>query len=314
MHRVAVLGEEDQGLRFRDAFRDMTPKEVEGPLNATGGIFCWNPRFQDYWKMGSAFLVENTKGELRVVTNKHVITEGTPTEEFLHHTSTDTTCYFTPLSILFITYQQEKPCVWVFRRQNTRMYVAFPGQLVGCLKKKDWVYELLGADNFPSVAVEGNNMADIAILKFKDETPESKPLRMVKLENGTFRVLKKGEETFLEIENRGLYRGFSSKWPSHVNKQSCSIYPKRPLPQLYGDTVDILIMDCHNIHGFSGGPVIFQNTEDPEDFFTPCIQLGTGFVRSQLTGRTSFRRSFHEKRSVNLCQRVTDEMLELIEE
>ena len=199
---AAVLGENDRGLRFKEAFRNMTQAEVDGPLNAGGALFCWHQVFQDYWKQASAFLVRNSKGELRIITNKHVVTDSSRGFEHLHRESTATTCYFAPLSILFTAYQHKKPCLWLFRRENTRMYLAYPGQLLGCLKRKGLVYELQVEKNFPRTSVGGDRFADVAILKFKKKTPVTVPLKLVALPVGSFAVEKRGEGNFFATQRR----------------------------------------------------------------------------------------------------------------
>ena len=69
---------------------------------------------------------------------------------------------------------------------------------------------------------------------------------------------------------------------------------------------NIMFTNCHTVEGFSGSPLIFTNQE-----------TGEREVRCVISGEVSFTGEegtvFNESRSVNVCQAITDKVLDLLE-
>ena len=295
LHRVGILGEKDHGLKFDDVFRKLEPREIKpgGPYEATGVLMCWSSKLKK-WKSASGFVVRNKKKNLRLISVKHVLING-DSKDILKKRNLDTsnTCFFS----LAHEYQKGIRLCKAPKMQD----------LVNCLRWKGLAFSLLSKQHF-SKPIVFPPKADLAVLKFAGQGPKvTKPMKLKKLNaTGNFSVASGPDgRSFLRIPGQGRYVGEAMSLVANVvTQKSCSVYPRNKKDLVKND--NIMSTDCHTVRGFSGGPVAFTN-------------IGTGAVRvgCVMSGHRyasgAENTAFNKMQSVNVCQAITDEVLDLLE-
>ena len=296
LHNVAILGKKDRGLKFDDVFGRISPRYTDwgGKWEATGVLQCWASRLQT-WKRGTAFLVKNKRNELRIITVKHGTINGDSKEIFTNpNPDTNTNCFF----LLSRDYgKARKSCP----RDTPRV--------LRCAKERGLAHEISHDRNFskPINSPSQYIYTDLAVLKFKDRGPNvSKVLKLKKLKDtDNFSVERVRRKRFLKIPGQGRYSGSILAPSENVkNKHSCSVYPRKKDQIVMNDNV--MITDCHTIGGFSGSPLVFTNQETGEREVS-CV------ISSEAYKLKKKGYAFDERKSVNLCQAITDKVLDLLE-
>ena len=296
LHNVAILGEKGLGLKFDDVFRKIRHDEIRrgGRYEPTGVLQCWSSRLQ-HWKSGTAFLVKNKRQKLRVISTKHGMINGKNSLIFTDP-NPDTSTH----------------CLFLLSKDWKKMLRTCSGNLsqkLNCAKNSDLAHEISHDRNF-SKPINSTPQAihtDLAVLKFKDRGPNvSKVFKLRKLKStDKFSVEHgRGRRTYLRIPEKGRFIGMVLL-PNIgvVTIQSCSVYPRKKGHLVVNDNV--MITDCQTIKGFSGSPLVFTNQETGEREVR-CV------ISSESFGTTKGA-PFNESRSANVCQAITDKVLDLLE-
>ena len=297
LHNVAILGEKDRGLKFDDVFR----KLLEGSVvrgkkyEPTGVLKCWSDNL-NRWKKTTAFLVKNKKGELRLISTKHGITNG---EARLMHK--------------VINPDTNTDCIFMLTRDFMRALEHCPGgssRRMNCERKSGWVHDISRDRNFTKPIKKPPQIidTDLAVLKFKGPGPDvSHVFKLRKLKSTDNFSVEHGyrRDTFTKLPGQARYTG-TILAPSlgFMTKASCAVYPRKKDQIVMNDNV--MITDCHTIGGFSGSPLVFTNQETGEREVS-CV------ISSEAYKLKKKGYAFDERKSVNLCQAITDKVLDLLE-
>ena len=296
LHNVAILGEKDLGLKFDDVFRKILREIVwrGRRFEPTGVLKCWSDNL-NRWKKTTAFLVKNKKGELRLISTRHGMIDGESRlarEALNPDTNTD--------------------CVFMLTRDFMRALEHCPGgssRRMSCERRSGWVHDISRDRNFTKPIKNPPEIkTDLAVLKFKGPGPDvSHVFKLRKLKSTDNFSVEHGSSrnTFTKRPGQARYTGtILSPSLGFMSKASCAVYPRKKDQIVMNDNV--MITDCHTIGGFSGSPLVFTNQETGEREVSCVISSGT--FRLKKKGY-----AFDERKSVNLCQAITDEVLDLLE-
>ncbi len=296
---AAILGAKDQRVKFNDAFRKIKPEDIAkgGKYESVGIIYCWSPKLEE-WRPGTAFLVKNKKGALRIISTKHVLINGDSRLNFkVKYPDTNTDC-------LFWLARNNKKIFQVCREATSTL-------TFNCAREKNLVHDISRDRNFtkPISAPPQDIYTDLAVLKFTGKNPNiSNVFKLRKLKSTDDFSVDSGPyaHSFLKIPEQGLYTGRTLAPDLGVmTKASCSVYPRREGQVVVND--NIMLTDCQTVPGFSGSPLIFtsQRTGEREVRCMISVEL---YRSSEEKGA-----AFDETRSANGCQAITGEVLDLLE-
>ena len=298
LHKVAILGKH---LKEEDVFRDFKRREVQkgGKFNATGALYCLG---DDTWLGSSAFVVQNRKGEKRLITTKHSLVKGKwDTKNEARNVDISSKCNFISSEDFFDTQRDQGKCYLPdFKNDLPRMRKFF-----SCMKRHGMLHEIHLQRQ--SLKVESSKTSDLAVLKFKNSNPKVTPLKLLDLQNKSFTTEKSASGNTFLILNGERYRGLlPSGGQGRLTKKSCSVYPKNS-KQIFFRSKNKFLTDCHSLGGFSGSPFILEK-ESSGELLVPCMLAGGAWAKKSYYGY-----SFNESTSANSCIAVTDEVFELLE-
>ena len=298
LHKVAILGKH---LKEEDVFRWFKRREVQkgGKFNATGALYCWR---DDRWYISSAFVVQNRKGEKRLIAAKHSLLKGKwDTKNEARNVDISLNCNFISSEDYFDEQRRQGKCdIPELSNDFPRME-----KFVSCMKSHGIPHEI--HPDRQSLKVGYGKSSDLAVLKFKNSSPRVIPLIILNLQNQSFATEKDTNGNTFLILNGERYRGIlPSGGLGRVTKKSCSMYPKNS-KQVLSDIENEFLTDCHSLGGFSGGPFILEKERSGE-LLVPCMLEGANATKKSYIGS-----SFNENISANGCIAITDEVFELLE-
>ena len=297
LHKVAILGKH---LKEEDVFRDFKRREVQkgGKFNAIGLLDCLK---DDKWASGSAFVVQNRKGEKRLIAAKHSLLKGKWDKNEARNVDIFSKCNFITSEDYFDEQRRQGKCdISDSLKDLPRM-----GKFFSCMKSHGMAHEI--HPDRQSLKVESRKSSDLAVLKFKNSSPRVIPLTILNLQNQSFTTEKDTNGNTFLILNGEKYRGIlPSGGQGRVTKKSCSIYPKHS-KQVLSYVQNKFLTDCHSEGGFSGSPFILEK-ESSGELLVPCMLTGATAAKNSDPGS-----SFNESISANACIAITDEVFELLE-
>ena len=297
LHKVAILGKH---LKEEDVFRDFKRREVQkgGKFNATGALFCLK---ETVWHVSSTFVVQNRKGEKRLITTKHSLVDGWDAKNEARNTDISLKCNFITSEDFFDVQRDQGKCYFPDLPTNSSEWEKF----FSCMKSHGVLHEI--HPERQSLKVESYKASDLAVLKFKNSSPRVIPLTILNLQNQPFATEKDVNGNTFLILNGERYRGMlPSGGQGRVTKKSCSVYPKNS-KQIFFRNKNEFLTDCHSLGGFSGSPLILEE-EISGELLVPCMLIGSAWAKKSYTGF-----SFNESISANSCIAITDEVFELLE-
>ena len=301
LHKVAILGKH---LKKEDVFRYFKRSEVQkgGKFNAIGALLC---RKENRLNISSAFVIQNRRGEKRLIATKHSLVDRWDAGNEARNTDISLKCNFITSEDFFDEQRRQGKCYLPDSSTNHSEMNKF----FSCMKSHGMVHEI--HPDRQSLKVEPSKYSDLVVLKFKNSSPRVIPLKLLNLQkhlnlqkrsnlqNKSFFTLlnkyfttekdkksfttekdaksfttKKDEDgnTFLLL-NGERYRGIlPSGGLGRVTKKSCSIYPKHSKQMLFHNENDFLT-DCHSFGGFSGSPLILEK-ESSGELLVPCMLTG----------------------------------------
>ena len=298
LHKVVILGKH---LKEEDVFRDFKRREVQkgGKFNATGALYCFK---ESRWGLSSAFVVQNRKGEKRLIGTKHSLINGLwDVKNEARYIDISLKCNFISSEDYFDEQRLQGKCYL----PNSLRDLSRIEKFFSCMKNHGKVHEIHAQRQ--SLKVESNKSSDLAVLKFKNSSPRVTPLKILNLQNKSFTTEKGANGNTFLILNGEKYRGMlPSGSQGRLTKKSCSIYPKNS-KQVISYVKNKFLTDCHSEGGFSGSPFILEK-ESSGELLVPCMLTGATAAKNSDPGS-----SFNENISANSCIAITDEVFELLE-
>ena len=297
LHNIAILGKH---LKKEDVFRYFKRSEVQkgGKFNATGALYCFK---QNKWAVSSAFVVQNRKGEKRLIATKHILISRWDANNEARNVDIFPKCNFISSEDYFDEQRRQGKCYL------PDSFADFSGmeKFFNCMESHGMVHEI--HPQRQSLRVESSKFSDLVVLKFKNSSPKVTPLKLLNLQNQSFTTEKDANGNTFLILNGEKYRGtLPAGGLGRVTKKSCSIYQKNS-KQLLSHIKNEFLTDCHSLKGFSGSSLILEKQSSGE-LLVPCMLTGvTGAKKSDFGYR------FNESLSANSCVAITDEVFELLE-
>ena len=297
LHKVAILGKH---LKEEDVFRYFKRREVQkgGKFHAIGALYCLK---DDQRGFSSAFVVQNRKGEKRLIATKHSLLRGKwDNKNEARNVDISSKCNFITAEDFFDEQRRQGKCYMPDQSDDLpRM-----GKFFSCMKSHGMLHEI--HPERQSLKVEPSKYSDLVVLKFKNSSPRVIPFTILNLQNQSFTTEKDTNGNTFLILNGERYRGMlPSGGRGRVTKKSCSIYPKHS-KQVQSHIKNVFLTDCHSLGGFSGSSLILEK-ESSGELLVPCMLTGANAVKYNI----GF--SFNENISANGCIAITDEVFELLE-